>query len=429
MQPRMQPSVVLALALLASAAGSRAAAQSPVLVVDAQGVPGQQGVDFVEIADAVAAASGGETILVRSGHYLPFRIDGRSLVLTADAGAQVVIDGGLRIQGLAADQAVVVRGLQSAPMEDGTHAALVVQCAGLAWFEDCELRAGGASAGLFLEGVDAAIVARCSLVAGDGFVVASSFGTPGGAGIVVNSAQLALWDSDGFGGDGGSHPAIAGLGGAGLFLGDAASLRMSGGSLTGGKGGDSGKTFDPSSGQILCNLPGYGGAGLDLTWISEEGASVAELIDVALAGGAGGLNTDPSCVDAEAGPPLAGDPSLATLLAGPPRGLQLDSPVREGALQHLLISGAAGDGVLVLASLQPAFTSMPVGTLALGPVLPLVVALSLPAGGELTLAFQVPELGPGIESLQIAAQGLFVPGVGAKRLGAPSAAVLLDDSF
>src|SRR4051812_36571211 len=85
-----------------------AASRADVLVVDASG-----GGQYVQISAAVAAASSGDTLLVKSGTYSAFTIDGKSLSVVADSGASVVVDGSMGIKNLTAAQTVVLAGLTS----------------------------------------------------------------------------------------------------------------------------------------------------------------------------------------------------------------------------------------------------------------------------------------------------------------------------
>jgi hypothetical protein len=64
------------------------APQSGLHVVDDDGGPG---VAFTDLQAAVDAAADGDLILVRSGTYAPILVDGRSLSIVADAGADVLV--------------------------------------------------------------------------------------------------------------------------------------------------------------------------------------------------------------------------------------------------------------------------------------------------------------------------------------------------
>lgn len=69
--------------------------------------------DFVDIAPAVAAVPEGATLRVRVGRYNPFTITGKSLKVLCDLGAHVYRQHGswVGVTGLAANQSVVIQGL------------------------------------------------------------------------------------------------------------------------------------------------------------------------------------------------------------------------------------------------------------------------------------------------------------------------------
>ncbi len=98
---------VLARVLVLLACAGAARAQGALLVVDAAGGPGSS---FTSLADAVAAAADGDTLLVRSGAYAPFTIDGRTLIVVAAPGTSVVVDAELNPPTFS-DPAITLRGL------------------------------------------------------------------------------------------------------------------------------------------------------------------------------------------------------------------------------------------------------------------------------------------------------------------------------
>src|SRR6185295_13168121 len=64
--------------------------------------------DQLTIAAAVAAASDGDLVLVRSGTYAGFVVDDKALVITIDVGALVTIEGTIEIDNLAAGKSLVL---------------------------------------------------------------------------------------------------------------------------------------------------------------------------------------------------------------------------------------------------------------------------------------------------------------------------------
>ena len=134
------PLAVLSSVALLATLSVRASAQSVWIVGP---TPGPD-VAFVQIQDAVNAASDGDIILVRSGTYTEVTIDGKSLSIQAEPGAAVDIGapfgfGSVVIQNTAADQPVSVRGIDAPLGSDGIifQAGLVVaDCAGPVLVED-----------------------------------------------------------------------------------------------------------------------------------------------------------------------------------------------------------------------------------------------------------------------------------------------------
>lgn len=131
------PGFLLAASL--SLIASSATSQSRILTVD-DDAPA----DFASITGAIAAAAAGDVVLVRSGDYEPFVIDGIGISLVADEGASVHVHATTGplvsvIRNVPAGQRVVVRGVR---FSVGTRLMLlgpllhVDNCAGVVWVED-----------------------------------------------------------------------------------------------------------------------------------------------------------------------------------------------------------------------------------------------------------------------------------------------------
>src|SRR5262245_31533670 len=108
----MQASMHLAASSTLLALATTSFAQTKTWVVDDVLGPG---VDFIEVQPAVDAASAGDVILVRPGSFGGFALQGKGLVITADAGQKPVIGGppiATRVEQVPAGEAVVLRGLQ-----------------------------------------------------------------------------------------------------------------------------------------------------------------------------------------------------------------------------------------------------------------------------------------------------------------------------
>lgn len=214
-----------------------ATATAEVLVVDPTGAG-----DATEIGTAVLAAQDGDTILVRSGVYLPFMVDGKELRIIAAESALVQVaalftnNGLVRIRVTDPSKSVVVRGIR-AYYE-------ILDSQGIVRFEDTRLLGGGATCSLSGGGIGgqsyvcgahypAARVTnssrvefvRCRIEGADGYV-----GDPfnpgcvsGGHGLVATNSQIVLYDSTL---EGGAYP-FSGVCVAGQdFVGDPAQLTI-----------------------------------------------------------------------------------------------------------------------------------------------------------------------------------------------------------
>ena len=74
---------------------------------------------YLQISAAVAAAASGDTLLVKSGTYAAFTVDGeKSLSVVADTGASVTVDGTVAVKNLAATQTVLLSGLNLGAQPD-----------------------------------------------------------------------------------------------------------------------------------------------------------------------------------------------------------------------------------------------------------------------------------------------------------------------
>ena len=117
---------------------STAAAQGSVIVVDDDG-----GFDFTVLQDAVDAAAGGDTILVKSGQYERLVIDGKALSVIAEADSKVSVTGTaigaevVAVRNLQAGQQVLVRGLDVVLAAPAIERAVdLTDNAGAVWIED-----------------------------------------------------------------------------------------------------------------------------------------------------------------------------------------------------------------------------------------------------------------------------------------------------
>ncbi|MHC5212108.1 MAG: right-handed parallel beta-helix repeat-containing protein [Planctomycetota bacterium] len=398
------------LLLLAFAFTVPAPLANQVHVVDKSGGPGSQ---FLQISQAVAAAAPGDTVLVRTGGYDEFTVQGKSLVVTADLGAFVEVPR-FTVRDVPAGQSVRVHGIGTNSLNDGP-ALRVQDCLGPVWIEDCSLigplqALAAATEGVRILNSAAVSLHRCTL--GGSF----AYDLPAGPGLRANDSLVALFDCVAAGGQGGNSSDTGATlpAGPGALV-DGGTLYASGSSFSGGMGGSGSTSFG-------CVDAGDGAPGLVL-----DGGAKAHLLDTATVGGAGG-NALPGCTDGAPGPAqliLAG-----TLLsqAFPARSIEAPNPVRPGDTLDLTIDGVPGDTLLLWVSLaqSPVYVGPKPGapTPVLGgvflPHIPtgFMLALgSLPPGG---LALQVTAPDPGFDALDVLLQVMFVSSPAAGGIGVSS---------
>lgn len=416
---------------LVSILGTASSAQGTLWTV---GEGGGAGVDFPDLGSAVAAAASGDAILVRPGTYEGIAaIDAKSLAVIAEPGAmllnfpqaQATFSPTLSVANLAADQRVLVLGgFYSGHESLGSDVGpfQVETSTGPVWFQDVTAR------GRF--GVDVYHSSSVHLVdaafEGTRTVFELFFGPTGDALRAAGFSRSAAWNSqlDGALGQGGAcNPSVvcqppAYHGGNGVRLRENASLWASGSALVGGFGGDGGTVCAPGWAD---GTGGDGGHGAEL-----EDASRLEATDSLLVGGNGGNG---GCTG-EAGLPVIG-PGTASVSAAAARSLSSTSPVREGETSQLVFTGVEGDFVFGLASPNPMYLDVPgfTGPLAVGAPFNLQPVDFLPASGELALELSIDDLPDGFDFLVRFLQPLFVTAEGEFVLGAPTALVVLDETF
>ena len=386
-------------------------------VVDAASGPGSQ---YTQIHQAVAAAGPGDTILVRTGGYESFTVQGMGLVITTDLGAFVEVPR-FYVKDVPAAQTVTIHGVDTNSFNDGPGLT-VSDCDGPVWIEDCKLRgplqvitSSSQGAGARVESSAVVSFHRCTLDA------SFAYSTHAGSGLLANDSLVALFDCDLTGGQG--NPTADGYGvylaGPGADV-DGGLLFASGTSFTGGNGGS-------GTGVFTCVDAGDGAAGLVL-----DGGVETHLLDVTTTGGAGGLVVPP-CGGGAPGPGqlvLSGTVLEQTF---PARSLAAPNPVRAGETLTVSIDGVPGDLVFLWVSgsqapLYVAPVSHPTWPIAGGLFLPdatasVVFAVgALPAGGA-QLPFLVPSP-PGVAAVHLYVQALMVSGPAADGFVVSSAQMI-----
>jgi hypothetical protein len=407
---------VLPLGLAICPLAARAPAQNQVLLVT------QDGTGFSSVQAAVNAAADGDVILIRPGAYVTAFITNKSLTLARDGGESgSALLHHVTISNLAAGKKVVLRGLtiQGAhPFSPEGTAVSAFDVAGSVVIEDCELRSGYPAA-LRASQCQGLFVVRSLLEGLDG-VPQILFEVPARPGAVLTGSNAFFYESTAIGGKG-----IPGAVGAPGVLLDGGTLLFSGSAFV---GGDGGKAAVDSGG--CATTGGNGGAGLAM-----QGASpLARRLASTLSGGAGGA-PESVCAGGAPGPDLVLASGTLLTIPEPARSLELSAPVREGQVIELEVRGEPFEVAKIV------FSATPVAFYApglLGAILPSPAALGivvlgpLPASGEMVLSLPIPAstLPPGVQGIEVYAQGLFdAVSSSLGVLSAPTVTVLLDASL
>ncbi len=387
-------------------------------VVDAAG-----GGAFLDLPAAIAAATAGDTLLVRSGSYSAFVLDGKALSIVGDAGATVVCGTSSIVRLVPQGQVALLQNLQlrSVPGTGSDHlqGLGLTDNTGAVRIEACVLRSGSLSRtpGLFVRNSVNVLVRDSDLRGGNG-----QFATPvpevAGHGADAWNSSVAAYGSTFTGGDGGSGFGLfGGTGGAGWRL-VGGGLRVERGAFRGGNGGES---TDCSFG-----IGGSGGPGLRIEppWT----APVVEARESTFSGGAYGMH---ACgYTGNPGPPISAGTGSYTTAPGPTRTLAAPSPVRDLSTVAFSMGGVPGEIAYLMVSARDTRETSAVytGVLFAAPAYLLRVAVgTVPASGTLTYAWPIPdELVPDHLSLVLTAQVLFAAPSGALTLSNPLTLVVVD---
>ena len=379
-------------------------------VVDQANGPGT---DFTDLTSAVAAASDGDVLLVRSGDYADvLSLSGKGLVVTADAGASVSVSE-IVVENLTDAQFAAVRGIDVTNAFSAANSLCVLDCEGAVWMEDIEVATGASP---FVQG--SAFVRDCSTVVFNGCRIDPPVSSLAFATFLIQRAAVHLYETEVTGISFGTAVFFPSAGSPAVSMTDG-ELYLHAATLTGGKGSD-GSAIDPNAGD--------GGPGL-----LADGVSAVTVVESTVQGGAsgtpaaGGVAGQSGAAFEINGGTLTQLPNTARLFATP-------SPIREDATTSVDFVGDAGDLVFVAVAAAPRSVATTPGSLV-GPLLlesPLSIVPfgTLPASGQLSDSFPVPDISAGAAVRSFYMQGLFVNVLsGELALGSPTQVQLLDSSF
>jgi hypothetical protein len=350
-------------------AAPTAMVDSTVLVVDDDG---GVGVDFLDLPAAVAAATDGETLLVKPGTYGSFVLFDKGIDIIADTSGgvgTVTCNGGPSVRQLSAGKRVTLRGLK---IVNANEAGLQIKsCNGDVWIEDCKVT-GAQGDGTFTDplqhafgypGVEVATSARvvfnrCTITGGQGddYVPLVGIHGDGGHGIDVRDSSVALYQcsiSGGFGGSVANDDAAwsGGAGGIGLRV-SAGEVMVSGCTIAGGVGGMGGEDFDIFLG-FTCGNGGPGGDAIGQE-AGDPGPANVHLRGCTLTPGVGGPPYPGApCTDGPAGAQLDVSAGTVTVFAGQAFTHLSVSPMRDGGTAFFAMKGTPGSYAVLGISTAP----------------------------------------------------------------------------
>lgn len=402
-------------------------ASADVLVVDAAG-----GGDFVDVQTAVDAAQGGDTLIVRSGDYAGFVLDGKGLSILAERGGEPFLAGQVTVRNLPVRGTVLLAGLRArAPIDanpDLNNGLFVRDNLGAVRIEDCTFEgagnvgsatSGGGGRGARIEDSSDVVIARSSLLGGKGL---NSYdccgpGADGGEGLLAAGSLLALFDCDVRGGQGGGS-GWGGAGGAGASLPNFGAF-AAGTTFTGGAGG--------YGDDFIFGPGGDGGPGLLV-----GGGAQAQLRDNVFVGGAGG-GSFLGQLGSPGGGLVEAPGSTVIQFPGSARRFSAPGEAWEGGAFLVHVQGEPGDLVWFPGKKRAAFRfAAPVaGVWAIGLPVPMPVEPVgvIPAGGSLTFELNLGDLPAGFEADPRYHQGYVISQAGKAFVGTPVSLVRLACDF
>lgn len=297
--------------------------------------------DFAALQPAIDAAASGDVIVVRSGAYGNFVIDGKSLAIVADEGATASLFGSqsdpqfVLVRNLAADQTVVLRGLDvvSQQVFFDTVGVRIADNAGTVWLEDVDVEMFNP----FSTGFDVVHALRVERSDSVVLVGGTLRGHRASEALSIEDSEVYVYGGSYTGGPGTSESpgTVQFDGGHGARL-DGGTLFASGASFRGGAGADAVILF--------CDLPSAGGSG-----VAVVDGTLRDL-DLQLRGGPGGSGLPCGIPNGPKGATVQVVGGARTPIAGSARSLTASSPVYVGETLTQTFAGAPGEVVYSLAA-------------------------------------------------------------------------------
>lgn len=410
---------------------------------------------YAEIQSAVDIAQDGDVILVKTGTYASFVVRELDLTIVADAGANVQVNGAIRVSGISATQALLISGLKATGAASTNTVArfglYAKNCPGSLRIQDCVLVGGTGqghcglrSDGTSIENCQDVVFTRCTITGAAEYVDwnpgAGLYGSSG-FGAVLSSSRVGFYDCMVRGGNGVVNAAFDCQTGYGYSDssngGDGCSNSNS---FVFGSGtlfqGGSGANADPTCPMgPNCTAAGNGGAGMSGT----SGSQLPpQLLTSPPQGGSGGSAAPCgfTCLQpgyqGHAGPGTTHAPPPG-VLPGTARVLNVSRVVREQALVTFIFQGTPSESVSLYLSdaTRFRFRSGARGVLVPGSggPQPILQIGTIPPSGTITEPWTIPDLGPGVQARRVILQPAFTSSTGQVTLGTPQAIVLLDQAF
>jgi hypothetical protein len=385
---------------------------------------------FSQIGAAVAAAQDGDVIRVRAGTYSAFDVVGKSLTIVGEPGAVVFYSSfppvfppnqALEVRALAAHQRLVVRDIDFwLSYIDPIPGVLVQNCAGAVVFEDCVI-SSGFGPGAQVAGAASATFVRCEVRSAGPFKPVGSSTYQTNAGLAVSGSNVHLFDCLVVGSKGLDITLFTPVttdGGTGIDF-DGGLVFAQGSVVAGGNGGGVAAAPLPA----VCGAASDGGVGL----LMDESFAASKFVafDTQILGGVGG-GVAPGCVFAPGMDGVAQIITAGTLStpSGERRTSGTCGLVHAGDAIELLFVGEPGDLAFLAVSLDARGGTF-IEPLVLAPHVNPAAYVLLPIGvldasGVANLSAIAPPPPLGQLSQVFTTQAVFVDGLGALRLGAPS---------